>query len=74
MNFKKRKSKLERLEQQIQACEELVKNDPDNKILQEQLLELKHTHISAMLKNIKILDEFIRNENESNHYLEEEEL
>lgn len=74
MSFKKRKTRLERIEQKIQDCAEQLRKEPDNKLLQEQLRELENAQVSAMLKSIDILNEFIRNEQENNNYNQQEEL
>ena len=72
MLTKKRKSRLDKLDEQIAEQEAKLKENPQELSIREALYELKEKQLTVLHRNIQVLDEFMRNEKENNYFREEE--
>lgn len=66
MIIKKRKSRLDKLDEQIAELEERQKGNPQDQSILEALFELKAKQLTVLRRNIAVLDEFMKNERENN--------
>ncbi|HVD99540.1 MAG TPA: hypothetical protein VNB90_15130 [Cytophagaceae bacterium] len=72
--LKNKKTRLEKIDEQIQLYEKRLKKCPQDKAAEEALIELRAEQLYVLKKNIKILSEYIQNEKENDYYLEEGEI
>lgn len=71
--YKKRKSKFERLDEQIGKMEVKRLENPTDQAICDEIVRLKEEQRRLLRRHTQILDEYIRMEKE-NYYFGEEEL